>query len=331
MRIKKNILLVALLVMTLFTGGCSSKVVVQLGLPDSSVFTINSFNCTNKEAKLYFITLRNEYKDYYGIDIWSEAVDASGDASAGKSNLSDYVSDKTMARLQNVCCMYLLAEERGITLSDKEEGYLTQAANQFYESLTSEERKELKVSVDDIATYYRHFLMANKLYEELTGGVEMQVSDGDARVMKAQIIYTTDETIAAKVESALNSGNEFAAVAAIYSEYDSIAVNIKKGDFSEEIEEAAFALSEEETTDCIEADGGYYFIKCISRIDEELTEENRQAIIAETTEATFDSVYEEYVKALYIQVDEDMWEKVTGADYDELTTKDFFNVYNEWF
>ena len=84
-------------------------------------------------------------------------------------------------------------------------------------------------------------------------------------------------------------------------------------------------------SECISADDGYYFIKCISRIDEELTEANRQAIIAKTTEASFDKVYEEYLESLYIEVNEDVWDKLEIENSDGITSTDFFNNYNEWF
>ena len=334
---KIKIILAGTLVAATLFSGCGQRFIITTGMSGNAVFKVNNESCQLKEAKVYLMTLQNEYKDYYGIDIWSvtatksgSEASASGDAGSSYDSLKTYIKNKTMSRLQNVICMYKLAEERDITVTDIESSKIKQAATAYYESLSDEERSYLGVAESDIETYYTQYLMANKLYNELIGNDNLQVSDSDARVMSAQIIYTASADKAKSIEDALSSGNDFAAVASTYSEYESVAVNIKKGDMRSAVESAAFKLADGETSSCIEADGGYYYIKCISRMDEQLTEDNRQEIIAAKTEESFDTIYQDYIKGLYIDVNDDLWNSIDIDDSSNVTSKSFFTTYNEY-
>lgn len=334
---KLKLMLAGMLTVSCLFTGCGQGLVISTGMNDNTVFMVNNEKCSLREARVYLMTLTNEYKDYYGIDIWSAAAgksgsttDASGNATGGYGSLESYVKDKSMSRLQNVICMSMLAEERDISLTDVEKAKITQAAEAYYTGLSDAERSYLGVNQSDIEMYYTQYLMADKLYNELIGNDDLQVSDGDARVMDAQIIYTTSIDKADSIDAALASGTDFAAAASTYSEYGSVNISIKKGDMPSEVETIAFGLSDDEVSGRIEADGGYYYIRCVSRLDEELTEANRQSIINAKTEESFDTIYQDYIKELYIDVNDELWESIDIDTSSELTSKNFFTTYNEY-
>ncbi len=41
---------------------------------------------------------------------------------------------------------------------------------------------------------YEHYALAEKVYKQLMSGVDENVSEDEARIMEANVIYVTDET-----------------------------------------------------------------------------------------------------------------------------------------
>lgn len=67
----------------------------------------------------------------------------------------------------------------------------------------------------------------------------------------------------------LSSKEDFAAVASGSSEDSQTELYAAKGTLPQEVEAVAFELGDGEISDMISTDDGYYFIKCISKLDRE--------------------------------------------------------------
>ena len=313
------------LCVVLFAGtltGCS-KIVFSTGVHGKQILKVNGEVCTKSEALVYLTTLQNEYKSAYGVNLWN--------STEYESELVDYVKEKTMYRLQHVFCMYLLAQEMNITLTSAEEAQIAEAAEAYYTSLSDEEISYLGVSKADIETYYTRFTYAEKVFDEITEDVNMEISDDEARVMEAQVIYTTDSTKAATVENLLSSGTDLSSIASTYTELSEVTMNIARGDFPDEVEDVIFALEDDETSGCITADDGYYFVKCVSKINEELTEEHREALLESAYEEAFDETYEAFISSAIIEINEKSWNSLELSQDENLKSTEFFNIYNQYF
>lgn len=318
-------MILALLVVTCCLSGCNTKFVVTTGVGSKQVLKAAGESCSVGEAKLYLTTLTNEYKSFYGYDMW-EGSDESGDAA-----LESYVKDCTMGRIQNVFCMYLLAKDQGITLTEDETGLIEDAAKEYYDSLTDDEKKYLGVKEKDVEKAYTRYTLAEKLYDTMTADADFEVSDNEARIMDAQIIFTSDSAKAVEIQTKLSEGSDFATIASAYTELSSISQSISRDDYPQEVEDAAFALEDGDTSTCIQTDDGYYFVKCISKLDEEKTEENRTKIMEEKRESAFDETYHTFVDGLNLQVNDKLWDKLTVNVDETITTTSFFEVYNSYF
>ena len=102
-----------------------------------------------------------------------------------------------------------------------------------------------------------------------------------------------------------------------------------RGDLPEEVETVLFSLDEGTNSECITTSDGYYFVKCITKIDEEKTQENREKILQEAYEEAFDTTYEEFLSTLSFEVNEELWESIELQDNESITTTSFFTTYNE--
>lgn len=311
--------------MLMCLGGCqigNKQIVVSGSLSDKQVFKIGSATCGVKEAKVYLTNYQNIYGTAYGLNLWEHDF--------GDNSLTQYVKDITLEELTHVICMDLLAESQEVSLSEEEKADVASAAKEYYASLSEDEIAYLAVTESDIAEYYAHYALAQKLYRSLTNGVNDEVSDDEARVIEIMQIYVTDETKAAEVSSKLKNGDDFASVANNYNQLSSIHVTVSRDELPVEVEKVAFDLDNGEISDEIPVDHGYYFIKCLNKYDEELTEANKSNIVEKREKEAFDDIYNEYVSGLSSYLNQNLWDELELDTDAAITTDSFFEVFEKY-
>lgn len=311
--------------MLMCLGGCqigNKQIVVSGSLSDKQVFKIGSATCGVKEAKVYLTNYQNIYGTAYGLNLWEHDF--------GDNSLTQYVKDITLEELTHVICMDLLAESQEVSLSEEEKADVASAAKEYYASLSEDEIAYLAVTESDIAEYYAHYALAQKLYRSLTNGVNDEVSDDEARVIEIMQIYVTDETKAAEVSSKLKNGDDFASVANNYNQLSSIQVTVSRDELPVEVEKVAFDLDNGEISDEIPVDHGYYFIKCLNKYDEELTEANKSNIVEKREKEAFDDIYNEYVSGLSSYLNQNLWDELELDTDAAIATDSFFEVFEKY-
>ena len=305
--------------------GCqigNKDIVVSGTLSSRQVFTLDKSACSLKEAKVYLANYQNIYGTAYTIDLWQHDF---GDAS-----LLDYVKDITLEELTRVYTMDLLAQSQEVTLSEDETAKVAEAAKEYYASLSEDETAYMDVAEADIAEYYTHYALAQKLYHSLTNGVNEEVSDDEARVMEIMQIYVTDEDRAHEVEQKLAQGDDFASVANNYNELSAIQVTVSRDDLPDEVEEVAFQLDDNAVSGMIAAGNGYYFIKCLNKYNEERTEANKSNIVEKREKEAFDDVYNEFVASLSSRLNTDLWDGIELTTDGSIQTNSFFAVFEKY-
>lgn len=286
------------------------------------VFTLGEAGCGIKEARVYLSNYQNIYGTAYGIDLWQHDF--------GDDSLIQYVKNITLEELTQIYGMNLLAESKEVTLSEDELADIELAAEIYYESLSEEELSYMEVSKGDIEEYYRHYALARKLYYSLTDEVNEEVSDDEARVMEIMQIFVSSKEKADEVSEKLKDGEDFATVASNYNELSAIQINVSRDDLPAEVEAVAFQMNDGEVSEGIAAENGYYFIRCMNKFDEALTEENKVNIVEKREKEAFDDVYHAFVSSLNSYINEEMWESLTLDTSGAITTDSFFEVFEKY-
>ncbi len=303
-------------------SGCqigNRDIVVSGTMNSKQIFKLNGTACGVKEAKVYLTNYQNIYGTAYGIDLWQHDF--------GDDSLVDYVKDVTLEELTQVYCMDLLAESQEMTLSEEELEEVQAASEEYFGSLTEEEITYMEISESDINEYYTHYALAKKLYNSLTNEVNEEVSDDEARVMEIMQIFVTSGEKATEVAEKLSNGEDFATVANNYNELSAIQITVSRDDVPSEVEEVTFQLDNDEVSGMITVSNGYYFIKCLNKYDEELTEANKSNIVEKREKEAFDDVYNEFVSSLSASINEELWDSLTLDTGEGFTTNSFFEVF----
>lgn len=330
MKRKFALLMLTVCMLTSLTGCSIGDMEFVLNIQQvgrNHVFSINGTECTKEEAKLYLCNYQNIYGNEYGVNLWEHDFGSV----VSDDTLENYVKDVTLSELANIMCMNLLAKEQGVTLTEEELNRVEKAANEYFNSLSKDEIAYMGIDWNELHECYEKYAIAQKLFDTLTEGVNEEVSDDEARVMRIQQIYVMAQEDAEEVLAKLEEGDDFASVASNYNEAGTIETTMKRGEYPAEVEALAFHLDNNEQTGMITTSDGYYFIKCISKLEAELTEQNKVNIIAQRRKEQFEDVFQEFVNAAEFALNEEIWDSIEIDTSGAITTDSFFAVYDRNF
>lgn len=346
-RIKRLLWLPVILLLEVFLlSGCDkdkTKIVFTTGFEEDVVFKIEDISCTKSEIMIYLVNTENIYDEVFGEKIWKVPYD-------GKDVESRY-KETILARISQIKAMNLYAKEIGVNLNDEEKKNISMAANEYFSSLSNEEKQLFNVSEDLLYNMYAEFAVANKVYEEVTKGVNPEISDDEARTVTIRSIliktYNIDENgnkiqysqqmkadamkRAYEILGKIKAGEEFEILEADYNEDEKSSYSFARGVMPKVIEDAAFNLDEGEVSDVIESEYGYHIIKVISNFDEEQTDINKQLIVSKRKEEAFVETYDNYIKTLTSSINMDLWNSISYARSEGVSTTTFFDVYDKYF
>lgn len=304
--------------------GCrigNTEFIIDKVVEDShSAFYLNGEECSLVEARIYIANYKNLYGRVYGIDLW--------DANYDEKELEDYVKDVALSELCRITAMSQLAEKEKIALTDSEKDKMKEVAKEYYKSLSDDEKDFIDASQKEIEEAYLKYALANKLYETLTEGIDAEVSDDEARVIRIEQIFVKDTETANLVEEKLKS-DDFTSVAVAYNQLPNVEVTVARGELPKEVEDIAFELDNDAKSSMITTDDGYYFIHCISKFEEELTEANKGNILILREKEHFDDMYQEYVGNSEFKLNEKQWKAISIKDLDSVKTDSFFETYKQ--
>ena len=346
---KRGMALLCACTMLFSLGSCKNKngdkkVVFTAGMSKNEVFRIDECVCTVDEVMLILTNTQNQYENVYGEEIWNTSLEG--------TTLEQNVKETVLEKLAQIKTMYLLAKSRGITLTTQEEEKLKKAAEQYVNSLNEQEVKLLQTDVDKVNKLYREYLMAEKVYDELIGDINPEISDDEARIITVQDIffrtYSIDSAgnkeeysdsrrseVYAEASEVLKKVNEspddFAKVAAEYSDDTNLSYSFGKGDMDPDFEQAAFALETNQISQVIATENGYHIIKCISTFDREETDANKIKIVEKRRNEAFGKEYELFEETLARRLNEEVWNQISLIRDKQVVTDSFFKVYHEYF
>lgn len=338
-----------LTVLLLLLSGCmdslkGSKVVLTTGFEKNEVFRIEDMSCTLPEAMVYLINTKNRYESVYGREIWNVSLDG--------VTLEENIKETVLAQLAQQKTMNLLARQNGVVLSEEEEARVMQAAETYFQSLSEEEKSTLQITVKDVEELYREYALARKVYQYIIKDINPEISDDEARTITVQYIYfrtcildgtgkkieyseEEKQKILRKAEEVRfqlkNEEADFEELILKYSDSEEGTCSFGKGEKDQAFEDAAFNLETDEISDIVETPDGYYLIKCISTFNRTETDANKVKIVEKRREEVFGQEYEDFVAALTRNLNEDLWQSVSLAGTENITTSDFFDVFNKYF
>lgn len=327
---RKWISIVPVLVMVLMLMGCGSDYVITTGFRDNELFRIDKLSCFKEEYLVYLTNVENQYSNAFGDEIWQQSVN--------DRMVEEDVMQTVLARLVKIKIMNLLAEQNELSLSEEELKQAENAAEAYYNSLSEGELEAFEdIRKEQVKTMYEEYALAQIVYHYYTDGIQMEISDDDVRVVELKQIcipFQNEEErqdARGKIDLALarlQGGENFDVLAAEYNRADEDTLSVSKGMTESAIENAAFNISEGTYSQVVEGSSAYYVFYCVSAYDETQVMAEKEKRIAQSKQNSFDKVYELFAAERECFLNQEVWDSVTSVKGENITTSDFFEIYN---
>lgn len=302
--------------MAAFLSGCSVKEALSSNKNGAKEYG-------KAETMVILSTERLRYEELYTEQIWSAAVDNRGTAfeSVLLTQVHDFLKDLKM--------MSSMAGENGIALTSREKELAKAAASRYYEELGDANADAFGLDKGEIEDFYADYWAAEKLVDQLTGDMNLEVSDSEAKVITiSQIVVSDREAADAALLKVQEENADFGAIAKEYSESEEIKLQIHYGMMGASYEKAAFALENGQVSDVIAEDGKYYILKCISDYDVDATKIRKEEMMRQKKQDAFYTSYQAYKTEHPLSEDKELWETLSVTEC-PLVEADFFAIYEE--
>ncbi len=345
-QIKKICVLVLAIFCILAIGACGesgAKVVLTTGFGTNEVFKVGSERATTTEMMLFLTNIANQYEQVYGEELWNMKVDED-------TTMFENLKETALAQLSQVKVMKLLAAEHEVSLTQEEFESVRTAAAAYLATLSESEKEALGITEGAVVEQlYSEKLLADKLYAYLIRDVNPEISDDEARIITVQHIllktYTVDEhgnreelsdsagevlrSKAEEIRSMALDGESFDTLISKYSEDSKGTYSFGVGEMEESFEKASFALATDEISAVVRTSHGYHIIKCISTLDREQTDLNKEKLLISRKQEVFGDTYNAFVAQLDRRANSELILGLTLPDRRVVDTAEFFAVYDE--
>lgn len=232
--------------------------------------------------------------------------------------------------LTELAAINLLAEEKGVELTNQEKTQVQSLTDTYFSSLTPEDLDYMKVSKDEIYDLYSKYYLADKTVSQLTDEKALEVSDAEAKVIRILQIETDTEEKAETLWKKVNEPKaDFASIAEKESGGSQVEFQLEWSDTLNALEETAFSLEQDQISEIISWEGKFYIQKCISAYDEEATAARKLRLLEEKKARAFDQIYTPFIQNHPIRLKNGIWEGVDFSQGEECTSDDFFQLYHE--
>ncbi len=311
--------------MALSVAGCAvgdKTVYFDASSGRNTLFKIGDLKCSKKEALVYLLNEKNIYGSVDGVSLWNEDFDT--------DTMTGSIKDLSMEHLTRVYVLNLYAQENNIVITDSEKAACEKAAKEYYKSLNSTEKNFTGANKKSIEEMYERYTIATKAYKAVMDSVDEEVSEDEARVMEAFVLYVSDEKMAEEIQGMIDYGYTFERLASTYTELDSYQVTFARNEYPKEVDEVVFNLDTDEVSHAVAADGGYYFFQCLDKYNEELSEENKKVIIENRRKQVLEDIVTDLQDKYFSDMNQKLWSQIVFPDdVSDLNSGTFFKTLND--
>lgn len=307
-------------------AGCSSF------QADDVVVTVGDQTITAEIANFYARYVQAQYETYYssylGENMWSS------EASEGKT-YEESVKEAVLEDLEDMVLLEQHMDEYEVSLSDEEKQVVKDAAKEFDEANPLEDKEKVSGSKKAVERIMTLIAVQTKMQEAIQNGADTEVSDEEAAQKSMQYVFfsfksededgeSVDMTDEEKAE-VKKKAETFAKEVKEAEDFEAYAkeqeAEVKTATFdaesmspAEDLVKAADKLEEGKVTDSIETERGCYVAKVTSLLDREATDARKESIVDERKEDLYTDTCEKLRKDAKIQVNDDVWEKISFKD-----------------
>ncbi len=324
----RQLLLWLLCAEMILCSGCADKHVYVTSFDKKYLFSLGENDVTVTEYNMVLLEVQKKYQEYYGEildnDIWQQETEDG-------IPFAEYVKEHiVLDELVTLEALQIAAEELNITLTEEEREEVKVAAAEYMQTAGEETISYCGSNEELVQRLTEKYLRADKVIEYYTEQADLEVSENEARAIRIQVLTFHEAETAEEVTGALAEGASFQSITERFGEGEPIEYNVVRGELLAEMEEAAFALGEEECSPVLKTENGYCVIYCMNDYLADLTEGNRQNIIRQRIYDTWYAKVQEVRANAKLTMNHSQWDKIQMTEDPEVKNC-FFQIYEKYF
>lgn len=280
------------------------------------------------------------YQQIYGTSYWDYVDD---DGNTG----SDLAKTEVMNSLTEDTVTYLMAMDEGYTITDEDKTNGQQKYTELAKNLSSKQKLETGMSKKELTNVLTKQAMIDRYKKDVIASCNLdydsikgEVSKEDYREYKVQYYYvstvTTDEegnqkavseeekaAALEKIQSIANTAKtaeDFTKV--VDTETDKSVVFTEDGSFTEangcfgdEMDKKVKAMKNDEISEVLEGEDGYYVVKMINNNSTDSYDQAVESAVSSAENEAFQEKYDEKAANYTTTVNDKVWDKITLGNY----------------
>ncbi len=337
MNLKKKILLVFMSVCIFISVTGCQKVIFTTSNDMDYVVAMGSKKVSYGQAMMIVMTLKSSYEkslsDEMKKDLWDEKIN-------DDTTFGAYLRDENaMSEILALVYLNSLKSELNIEITDAQKQKIKSAAEEYYNTLTDDEKAYTKATVNNARRLMEDYYVAKKVITELSKNVPKEISDDEARVAVVQSIliptvkteekgkFKTDDSgnlvsLSAEEKKAAftkaqeclekaKDGENFDTLTQEYSKDNESKYEVHRGEFSQNFEEAAYSLEAGAISDIIETEYGYHILKSVTPYDKDLTEDYKSDLLQKLIYNSWFPDFEKWVQTASFSENKSLWNSIS--------------------
>jgi foldase protein PrsA len=269
-------------------------------------------------------TEQNRYEAVCTDRIWQVSLEERGET------FDRYLTEQIRCFMDELKVMNLLAEKREIALTAEERAAMAEASQEYFGRLTDADISYMGVTRESVKSLFEDFRLAEKLVDDVTAGLDLEVSDSEAKMISIQQVQCASFQEAQAFAARVAEENADFEACALEADLSLTARRLGHGEETKAFEEAAFALASGQTSGPIESDSSFYVLKCLSDYDEEATDARKKMIFEERKRRAFQAIYDSFRETITLSYPEHVWEELSLGEGNYGAGADFFEIYREY-
>lgn len=278
---------------------------------DSTTISVGKTTVPYSEYKVYYYFMKNQYEDVLSESVWSQ--NGGTERSIGQDAVEDVV--RLIIQVKIICKAAAL---EGMTLAADEKEEADYNARTYLEGLSDEVKQANSMNISLLAQIFEENKLAEKMYQVVTGKVDVNVPEQDSQAAKVQLIYlkTTAQnkeqvrqTAQQLCQQAKTAETSFYSLAKANTQAEEIECYVGRMDSRTNLVNAVFGLKKNAVSDVIEESDGFYIAFMLQTPNEETNKVYKNQVVAERQMNAFKDSYKKWSEQYDVKVSKSLLAK----------------------
>lgn len=275
---------------------------------DTTIMAVGDEEVTLQEMLFYIYQVKSAYDGNLTTDVWSFPL-------SEDETIESYAKEEILEEIAQIKVICQQAKKEECELTEEEINEAKVKADEYVASLP-EEAVEYHLTKSLVEKIYQEHALAKKMYDVVAGTVDTNIPDEETKQVSVAYIVVqtsgedkngneinlTDEQLiearkrAATLLKQAKKEKDFVAFAKENSDDETVEMTVSRSEGSTEFVNTAFSMKENEISDIIETDKGFYILCCLAPYDEKKTMEYKENVILQRETEAFSKAYQTWKK-----------------------------------